>query len=284
MKYVSKISFMAVSLFLTCTYLLNAQVLHNDLSEMKLQGNIKQLTQNTYKAVERMGEVQKSGRVSKLFGPENQNLVLHFNSFGNISTRINYDAQGEYQGRIIYQYNRENLKVEEIGYGANEAITDRSLLEYNTRENTLTTRINYFGLLDSAVSIKYFVGSRKIVLHDWYDKSGQLIERITFCYDDNGNLFEQSIYNPKGDLVSKTTSQYDEKARNIQVTKVSSYAKPSTYHYKFDAFGNVIEEWIDIQNKISYRYKYDENNNWIERIRFHGNLPLEVTERVLQYY
>ena len=35
---------------------------------------------------------------------------------------------------------------------------------------------------------------------------------------------------------------------------------------------------------LKYRYKYDDNKNWIEKITISENKPLMISERTIEYY
>ena len=53
--------------------------------------------------------------------------------------------------------------------------------------------------------------------------------------------------------------------------------------------GNKIEEnWYDsdgsLYEKHTYKYEYDKNNNWTQRIQYKNTIPLNITERIIEYY
>jgi hypothetical protein len=83
---------------------------------------------------------------------------------------------------------------------------------------------------------------------------------------DKGNKIEMNDYNSEGCLDSKVTFKYDDN-------------------------GNLIEENNcnfngSLNSNCTYRYKYDNNDNWIEQIKYESeaNIATEITERTIEYY
>ena len=75
---------------------------------------------------------------------------------------------------------------------------------------------------------------------------------------------------------------------------LASFEKEWTFKHKYDNIGNLIE-FIGYVNdiheeKLKWEYKYDEKNNWIERLEYKYNRnssyykPSTITERKIQYY
>ena len=36
--------------------------------------------------------------------------------------------------------------------------------------------------------------------------------------------------------------------------------------------------------KYTYKYEYDKNNNWIQQVTYEDNKPIQITERIIEYY
>ena len=112
----------------------------------------------------------------------------------------------------------------------------------------------------------------------------------TIIYNEKRDKIEQNNYNSDSRLDSKTTYKYDEKGNNIE--KNNYYSDGSLNYkttYKYDEKGNKIEEnWYDsdgsLYEKHTYKYEYDKNNNWTQRIQYKNTIPLNITERIIEYY
>ena len=36
--------------------------------------------------------------------------------------------------------------------------------------------------------------------------------------------------------------------------------------------------------KYTYKCEYDKNNNWIQQVTYEDNKPIQITERIIEYY
>ena len=123
-----------------------------------------------------------------------------------------------------------------------------------------------------------------------YDSDGSLNSKTTYKYDKKGNKIEENIYDSNGKFVRKTTYKYDKKGNIIE--EKSYYPDGSLIYkntYKYDEKGNMIEEnWYEsdgsLYEKHTYKYEYDKNNNWTQRIQYKNTIPLNITERIIEYY
>jgi hypothetical protein len=62
-----------------------------------------------------------------------------------------------------------------------------------------------------------------------------------------------------------------------------------TAEYKYDSYGNEIEELLRLAERVPpiksvYKYDYDYMGNWIKKTVFEDGEPVRTTERDLQYY
>jgi hypothetical protein len=97
-----------------------------------------------------------------------------------------------------------------------------------------------------------------------YGSYGNLIERRTYKYDDNGNEIEVVVYLPDGRIDSKWTNKFDDKGNEIEYKD-----------YKSDG---------SIGNQEIYKYEFDKEGNWIELSTFrNGALEFNV-EREIKYF
>lgn len=148
-------------------------------------------------------------------------------------------------------------------------------------------------------NLKGKVKSIKETTYEAVEKFGQ-IEKGDALYDDDafpftiynekGNKIEEYWYNSDGSLLYKSTYKYDEKGNKIEENSYDSDGRlHSKYTYKYDEKGNIIEEnWYDsdgsLYEKHTYKYEYDKNNNWTQRIQYKNTIPLNITERIIEYY
>ncbi|MFL0354818.1 hypothetical protein [Xanthomarina sp. GH4-25] len=83
-----------------------------------------------------------------------------------------------------------------------------------------------------------------------YHKNGELKESITVIGDNEFALIERNLYNENGDLIEKSVKTTDGKTNDV---------------------------W-------RYDFKYDLENNWIEKIEFKNYKPLRIVKRTIEYF
>jgi len=265
-----------------------SQTQTTDLATMNLKGAVKQVKQFTYTAVEKFGEIQKGDFQPKIFGPENQNMVLTFDKDGFTKEKRHYDKAGNYNGNTIVGYDEHKHRFTEISYNINKDIDVSVRGIYNKEKRELNSTIHYHSINDSATKIDFFDDFGRKIKTDWLGAKGKLTSRVIYKYDTRGNLIEETTYSSNGALSSKTRNTFD--GKNYKVQSETEYnSELKTYYFKYDNFGNVIEEYGgrpgDRVVKTIYKYKYDKNNNWIERVSYlYGELPVDFTERHIEYY
>ena len=122
---------------------------------------------------------------------------------------------------------------------------------------------------------------------NFYDSDGNLSSKDTYEYDEKGNNIEKNNYDSDGSLNSKTTYKYDKKGNKIEDNSYDSDGSlNSKTTYKYDEKGNMIEYNTDgrFGEKYTYKYEYDKNNNWIQQVTYEDNKPIQITERIIEYY
>jgi hypothetical protein len=188
--------------------------------------------------------------------------------------------------------------------------------EFNSYGNkTVDTKFLPNGISDKNYIYKYDRNNRRSE-ENQYARDGKLIRTISYKYDSNGHLIEDSSIEGNGKPGKKIAYQYDEKWNVIEDDSYNGEGKlQKKFTYKYDTKGNKTENFrynadgilekkifytYDIQNNIveessykpdgkliweySYMYKYDNQNNWIEKIRIAGGKAEEILNREVVYF
>lgn len=257
---------------------------------MKMKGDVKQISQFTYLAIEKFGEIQKGNRQMNIYGPDEQNMVLTFNNRGYLIERKNFSKEGIYSGKLTFGYDNHFRRVEVFGYNIQEKRDYEAMSIFDEGKKIKTTTIKYTSTIpDDAISVKYFDNENRIIREDWLSTNGSLSSRSNTKYDVKGNGYEHNVYGSNGELFSKTENKFDEVGNVIETyNKLGLSSIPSHQYYKYDDSRNLIEEVSSptgIVNRTTYKYKYDKHRNWIERIRYlNERIPIDLTERIIEYY
>ena len=114
-------------------------------------------------------------------------------------------------------------------------------------------------------------------LHSWMSKE--------YSLKDN-NLIKTSLYQSDSTLISSVNFIYDKYGNKIKLTYTNDSGITGVANYIFDSNHLLIESKIEdylynFEVTFKYKYKYDENNNWIERIckRTWYTVSLDLRER-----
>lgn len=103
--------------------------------------------------------------------------------------------------------------------------------------------------------------------------------KIAFLYKKkNNNSIEYSE-------ISNTTYHYDKQGNLILI----DYGDLEKTKYKYDKNNNIIEEKVFDENgelswTLNYEYKYDNHQNWIEKLQKKDNQADFILERKIEYY
>ena len=261
----------------------------NDLQKLKLRGNIKRIQKRAYQIGINYGELEKIEPISKItIEPFFEDFFrdLHFNKNGNIIKSIMLDSKDRKIGERNIIYDNNNRIIKEIY----NSVSTRRITYYDSDKKSI--EINPDG--EKIIS---FYENNNIIKQEYYRKN-KLVQRIFIDYNDgNKKITEKKFTSIKdGLLTSHFIYKYD-KTYNL-VTKIDSIKKTNLNlakitDYKYNEFGDVVE--INYPNeefngilRQNYSYKYDTQNNWIERIEYDGSgthkTPVILTERIIEYY
>lgn len=257
------------------------QKVKNDLTDLKLKGKVKSLTETEFKKilVDKSGEIQKAPIIINKY-------IYFFNDTGNIFEEDYYGLNDDFKYKDIYKYddkgnlierNRNNLTsyknsyvydekdniIEDSGYNSNSNSYEKTTFEYDNKGNIIVkTRFDINDSLISRDTCKYDTKGNKIESR-FYTKSTAL--KLSYKYDNNGNRIEEYwCWLANSSFMKKIISKYNDKGNVIEA-----------YSYKADG---------SIDNKFTYNYDYDEAGNWIKKTPFENGTAKNSIERKIVYY
>ena len=85
-----------------------------------------------------------------------------------------------------------------------------------------------------------------------------------YYYDENGREIDNIYYDAQGSITSQDAKKYN---KNGDLIENSLYTSDGT-----------------MTGVFRYAYKYDNKNNWIEKIEYWNEYPNTITERKIEYY
>ena len=174
-----------VILSVLCLVSCNQSEKKNDLTEENLKGKVKSITENTYEAVDKFGQIEKGDILvdsSAVYTDDGHFKI--YNEKGNKIEENYYNSNGRLYSKTTYKYDEKGNMIEDNFYDSD----DGSLIYKNT--------------------YKYDEKGNKIEEYH-YDEDGKFNYKYTYKYDEKGNNIEKNNYDSNGRLDSKYTYEYD---------------------------------------------------------------------------
>ncbi|MBR1625696.1 MAG: hypothetical protein IJ681_00960 [Bacteroidales bacterium] len=257
----------------------------SELEQNGLNGNIKSIREISYQAFGN-GDTVVKGEI--IMGADINNYYAEYNIQGNQTSIINYDNLGEMTDKWIFRYNSQKEAI-----GGNYYFKDNSLLDstYYVKDNKGNILEFYHLFPDGRLRYKIdytYNRKNKVIEKKVFDHENLLYSVTKYIYK-HGNLIADSNYGRNNELQYFSIYSYDKNDRLIlqQIHNADSSVN-TTGTYGYNENDDIIYQTTEVPNepKMTYRhtYKYDNHNNWIERITYINDSAAYITVRQIEYY
>lgn len=188
------------------------------------------------------------------------------------------------QGQLVYHdYLMTGINNQSKAQGINSYYIKYTINDGNV---TLAEYYDYRNKLVSTEKYSYISGKLSI-LNKYLDN--KLDMSTTFIYDKN-NLIKKVQRYPDGRIFKEFDYTYNAQNKiNEEIVKTlfRSIDKQTTYMYNDN--GYIATETVfyprDEESVVNtYHYIYDQNNNWIERVKYINDKASVITTRKINYY
>ncbi len=261
--------------------------------DFDLNGKVKSV--NSFKAEfkESFGEYKQKEFVQ--YSNKNSELYNYkFNDKGLLSEYVIYDKYGN--KKYVYKNNYKGEYVQSVDiYSTYGTLTNKQIFKYDKN--------NY------------------VIEDAFYRANGNLIDKYVFERDKSGNVIKKSLFNSSGSLKTKWTYEYDDNNNRTKMIWYDKYENiEKVYKYNFNSNNELIEiniydskgnlktlekntykdgkkilvEIYDNSKTLNsvIKYKYDKDNNWIEKKRIKitekfgekVEEPVYIYKRDIKYY
>ena len=159
-----------VILSVLCLVSCNQSEKKNDLTEENLKGKVKSITENTYEAVDKFGQIEKGD-------------VL-------VDSSAVYTDDGRFK-----IYNEKGNKIEENYYNSNGRLYSKTTYKYDEKGNMIED--NFYDSDDGSLIYKNtykYDEKGNIIEENHYDSNGRLDSKYTYEYDKNNNWTQRIEY------------------------------------------------------------------------------------------
>lgn len=202
--------------------------------------------------------------------------------------------------------------------GAAKAITER---EYSNKSKLLYTKQFDFDKSGKLVSIKHIVGKDTITLNMRYKDNGRIenilwdeITKYTPEFNEFGDLIKETYitgetngfesgfiqewgYDVNGNIINEKTCYIESDCSSVEylyennkLKQVKEYNLGEEIHCGCDTLGLVVSKTVydEAANKITsqstYKYKLDNNGNWVEKVERENSRLKSTVKREILYY
>lgn len=264
----------------SCEYDPNGNIIHE--AEYGLNGEIDWICVYSYDDKQRLIE-------EKFYADDNVvdgRIVYHYNDKSQIIQSIEYDPNDEVEHKTLFIYEND-LLVKEMHYDNSDTIVSSCINEYNDKKQKI--KVTEFDLENQPVAkITYdYDNNGNLICEKIYtlnDDIETLDSIITYKYDNNNNLIERQIKNSEEMLVDKIEYKYDNNG-NILEEKVTTFENSNESYCECD---NCDESSIT-QFSTKYVYEYDNNGNIIKEIEYEIDenenlIPLVYSKHKYEFY
>ncbi len=257
-----------------------------DANEMNLFGNVHRLTEYKYNAVENFGEVAQ-GNAFREEGEWDRDII--FTKAGCFDTVHLMTSAGEDVGSITYAYNKEGQKVCEKNHDAEGNPIDKSVFFY--KKNQLDRIEKY--TVDENISgrVKYEYDDQNSLKYTrYYNFKGELLQTIEQSLSKRGLPSVTKVYGREGDLANWREEKYNAEGLLEKLTvKEPDGTVAMVVTFLYDDKGNAISQTaVDGAGEAfiphTWKYTYDDHDNWVSCTEFEGTKPLYITNRTFEYF
>ena len=152
-----------------CLVSCNQSEKKNDLTEENLKGKVKSITENTYEAVNKFGQIEKGDILvdsSAVYTDDGHFKI--YNEKGNKIEKNVYDSNGRFHYKYTYKYDEKGNKIEENWYNSDGSLDSKYTYKYDEKGN--------------------------IIEENYHNSNGRLYEKHTYKYEyDKNNNWTQRI-------------------------------------------------------------------------------------------
>ncbi|GGB79842.1 hypothetical protein GCM10007424_19970 [Flavobacterium suaedae] len=248
---------------------------NTDWEFYSLKGNVKSISLKS-------NEIDKTNLDANIIKHEistEHNKDLEFNEVGMLVLEKKQNSSGGPYEQT--KYNGQNKKLEKIQYINNEPGI-KTVFEWNEsgENNTSITRRNPDNSQIDRKVLKYEAG--KLAEKLTFNRQDKLVDKVTYVYDDNGNLTGENLYLNNDKVVVKNAYKYNENNQKVSYTRYDKNSEilfNTQYEYKGDNL--ILEETRGKEGEVEYSRKmtYDDNGNMLSKISYDSYDDSETIEK-----
>jgi hypothetical protein len=261
-----------IILSLTALTYTHAQKQKTDLNKMDLSGQIKTLSRIEY-----------SVNSDTIFKQE-ASFVTTFNKKGYSLHLEHYNRDLFLDYKIIFEYDKKNRLIRSIKYKvyefADSMFSSKDTLIYFPEEKKIITETYISrGVLQSRT-----VSEKRLTKIIAYHADGSVNYTRAQTFNNRGQLISTESYAKDNIVMSRMEWKHFKRKILIKRYKKGGVLVAASIQ-KLDKYGNLISwDYPTLKKENKYEYKYDDQNNWIQKITYRKGKLRSKVERIITYY
>jgi len=262
----------------------------NDLERFNLKGSVKSYSHIDYQPFFEKDSLNAL-RIDNFFLKPN-NYKIEFDSIGYIKKKIELDYLLKKdtlveKGLWIYKYDKSH-RIKKENYYWNNRTKDTTQWVYEYPNDSITIIHKYY---KTNKHYRYqYLQTGDLEKYTTANSDSSYVTKRLFVYDKYNRITRIEEYENKNYIQNLRTQNYNDtlsKQPSIKVwiyTKHNSPTVISTHEY--DTFGNVIKSSGIGKGSRTHltEYKYDPNNNWIEKKVNLSKGRIKISRRKFEYW
>jgi hypothetical protein len=259
----------------------------NDLTELNLSGKIKSVKEISYLAEVQPGNIVRG--IRKRETSVQSDYFSLFNTVGRYMERTYLNSDGSISFKVLYDYGSDGKLSTKRSINPDGRLSYRYVLKYDGNGNRVSEQsFNAKGKPDTD-SVYSFNEKGKVTGHEFtfYGTVIKSFFKRSYTYDSSGYLAEMTAINSNGEIINRVVYSYDKdgnKTGESIFTTTGNTESIITFNN-----GNIISEIFKAKDnhliyEKTYKYEYDGKKNWVQRIDYKNNIPEYIIEREIEYY
>ncbi|GGD32909.1 hypothetical protein [Flavobacterium orientale] len=227
----------------------------SDLSHYNLYGPVKSVEEKSFEII----DGRNSGSLKRETYSE-YDFVLEFNQKGQLIREKKFNSTGALHEETIYD--GKNQIVDYIQYMNNAVFLTTKHTRDDKGNTIIITRRNPDGSQYDKI-VQTFIDS-KLVQKRNFDANERLMSKISFTYDEKGNLIKESYYKNTERITNYITYEYDDTNKKLSESYFDSQnnnVSNTKYEYLGDLLVKVESYLPNGELQYSEMKMYDDNNN-----------------------
>lgn len=269
----------------SCSFFKGKQ--NNDRTNDNLVGDVMQVTENQFMAVQNFDEVKKG----EPYRPDegDWDWIRRYDREGNLEVIIQISMIGDTIGYTRFEYDTEHptQKKSQLDYNKDGVLVMRTDKSYDEQGREIRSYTTDASGRPVQVTTMEYVGSDKKTVH--YTGDGKVQFKTIETMNSKNCPLSTIQKNASDQVIGLHKDSWKGELRDSTVFYDENGQKASAIGFDYDQYGNLINQHgVDGQGNpflpVVYKYKYDGVGNWYECVKYNGDKPEYVIERIIDYY